>query len=213
MSRRNVVLIAVVGVVLAVAVGIWVVVSGSGGAPGPDDPDPTPTASGGTTEPEETQEPGVTAEELSAAVFEATTEPLATVEGEIFRRPDVIPGVVEVTDVYAGRSSTVVRFTLKALDDDAPGVPLEAFNRNRMITDDIRDVAVVDPVAGLRLQPFVGGNSEPDAFCTCSTSPRGVTTNGLQLTATFPPLDQGTTTASVEIPGFPVLEDVPVRRD
>lgn len=214
MNRRTVLLIAAVGAVLAIAVGIWIVLSGGDDGPGPDpDPDPTSSSSGEPTAPEETEDPGLSVEELSAAVFDATSEPLATVEGEIFRRPAPIPGVVEVTDVHAGRSSTVVRFTLKALDDNQLGVPLEAFNRLRTITDDIRDVAMIDPVAGLRLQPFVGGHSPPDAYCTCSRSPRGVTTSGLQLTAVFPPLDPGTTTASVEIPGFPVLEDVPVRRD
>lgn len=209
MSRTVKLLIA--GIVV-VAVGIAVFVACSGG---PDEPGPDPTGTGSATptEPGEPGEPDVALADLSAALFATQEDVLASADGAIPVPGEPIPATVELTDVYAGRTSTVVRFTLIATNDDGGPIHLSAFNQARMMTDDIRDVAIVDEDAELRLRPFVGGRDRPwDGYCTCSISPRGVTTAGLPLTATFPPVDGGDT-VTVEIPGFPPLESITVRRD
>lgn len=210
---RTVKLLLVGAVVVVIGLVIFVACSAS---------DDEPAGPGGTAPPEGTVSPsagpeeqdlGVTVEELSAALFDAQEDVLASVDGEIPHRTEPIPGTVEITDVYAGPTSTVLRFTLIAKDDSHPAIPLEAFNQSRTITGDIRDVSLIDEGAQVRLQSFVGGNSFPwDSYCACSTNPRGVTTAGLPLTATFPPVEGGDM-VTVEIRGFPPLENIPVRRD
>ncbi|MDM8085636.1 hypothetical protein QUV83_12745 [Cellulomonas cellasea] len=179
-----------------------------------DDPAPEPAP----TEVAETQaSDDWTVAELEQAVLEGdigTSTVLATVTGALLDGPRSIPAEVEVTEVAADEVSTLVRFTLRAVDDSNPMLPLTFFNQLRPLTADIRDVAIVDAGAGLRLLPFVGV-SQADAdktLCSCAGSPPRMSQVGQPLSATFPALDTATTTISLELPGFPAIEGLPVAR-
>lgn len=202
---------AAVGAVAVVAVGLVVFSSCSAD----EDPVPTPTA-GETTAPAGDDE-GWTRAELEALVFEGdigTSTVLGSASGEVRSRPTPFPAEVEVTEVTAGPASTLVRFTLSNVDDSTPLLGLESFNARTPLTRDIRDIAIVDGTLGQRLQPFIGVQADkPDtSICTCAAAPAQMSTEGQLLSGTFPPLDPGTTTVTVEIPGFPAIEDVPVTR-
>ncbi len=180
-----------------------------------DDPSPKPAP----TEAVATQASDEwTVEEVERAVLEGdigTSSVLATVTGALVDGPRSIPAEVEVTEVAADEASTLVRFTLRGVDDSSPTLPLTFFNQLRPLADDIRDVAIVDAGAGLRLLPFVGVSqvNADKTLCSCSGSPARMSQVGQPLSATFPPLDAGTTTISLELPGFPVVEDLPVERN
>jgi hypothetical protein len=119
-----------------------------------------------------------------------------------------------VTEVVADESGTTVRFTLVNLQDTHPLLGLEAFNEWRPLATDIRDVAMVDPVAAQRYLPYVGWTSADadDSLCACSAAPLHMSTAGQLLSATFPALDPSTDTVSLEVPGFPAVDDLPVTR-
>jgi len=181
----------------------------SGGA----DPQPAPTEAAATAD-----SPGDwTRAELERAVLEGdvgTSTVLGTATGALEDGSRSHPAVVEVTEVVADDVTTLVRFALRNVDDSDPVLPLSMFNRRTPLTDDIRDVAIVDPGRGQRLLPFVG-ISQTDAsvsLCSCSGSPAKMSQVGQPLSATFPALDPGTTSVSLELPGFPVIEDLPVTR-
>ncbi|WP_258726151.1 hypothetical protein [Cellulomonas sp. NS3] len=200
----------VAGAVAAVGVGLVVLASCS-----PDDePGPGATSTAGASS--STGGDTWTRAELQELVFEGdvgTSSVLGSVSGEIPSRPTPFPAEIEVTEVSAGSESTLVRFTLRN-DGEEVSPSLESFNRRTPLTKDIRDIAIVDTTLGARLQPFLGVQaSAPDvSMCTCADAPKQVTDAGQLLSGTFPPLDPGTTTITVEIPGFPPVEDVPVTR-
>ena len=183
---------------------------------GGDDPDPGPA----TPSAEETEAAdGWTREDLTAAVFEGdigTSQVLGTAEGQVVGPSSAFPASVEVTEVHAGSSSTLVRFTLRNVDDSDPLLPLEGFNARTPLTRDVRDIALVDAAANVRLQPFLAvpqSGERNESFCTCAAAPLQMSQEGQLLSATFPPLDAGTTTVSLELPNFSVIEDLPVTRD
>ncbi|MCL3859931.1 hypothetical protein [Actinotalea sp. K2] len=186
----------------------------------PSDPEPTPGPTSSAS-PDATQEPeadGWTRAEIAAALFDGdigTSEVLGSVDGQVTGPSSAYPATIEVTDVLAGQESTLVRFTLRNVDDSDPLVPLEAFNAATPLTRDTRDVALVVSAEDQRLQPFlaVTDGDRTTSFCTCSTAPVQMSQRGQLLSATFPPLDAGTEQVSLELPGFPLVEDLPVRRD
>jgi len=196
----------------AVVVGL-LVLAGCTGGDEPDEGAPqTPTA-------DATQAPdGWTRAELATAVFEGdigTAEVLGRADGQVVGPSTSFPATVEVTAVEAGTSSTLVRFTLRNVDDSDPLLPLEGFNSRTPMTRDVRDIALVDADANVRLQPFLAvpqSGDRTESFCTCAAAPLQMSQEGQLLSATFPPLDAGTTTVSLELPNFPVIEGLPVSR-
>ncbi len=118
-----------------------------------------------------------------------------------------------MTAVVADASSTIVQFTLVNTQDTDPLLQFSAFNALHPLFSDIRDIAIVDPGAEQRLQPYIGQlpGKELD-LCSCSYSPLQMSSAGQLLSGIFPPLDPSSTTVTVEIPGFPPVEDVPVTR-
>lgn len=158
----------------------------------------------------------MTTEEFEAAVFDGdvgTSDVLGSVEGELEDPPDKVPARVDVTQVLADDHSTIVRFTLASPTGEQESIGLPVFNQRFILAGDVRDVAVVDPVAEQRYEPFIGVavTDERLLTCACSTAPLTFST-GVPLTATFPPLDPGTTTVTFEVPWLPPLEDLPVTR-
>lgn len=182
---------------------------------GPDEPDPGPTPSSSASPDDGAAGEGWTTEEFEAAVLEGdvgTSEVLASVEGELSDPPDVIPVRVDVTQVLADESSTLVRFTLVHLGDE-PSRLGPVFSTTSVLSREMRDVALIDPTSEQRYQPYlaVRVTDEDATFCVCSGQPRTFST-GAYLTATFPPLDPSTQTVTFEVPWLPLIEDVPVER-
>lgn len=203
---------------------VWGVVAGVGGllvvgavvlvACGGDDGDPAPAPTAGATQ--EPSAPSMTTEEFEAALFAGdvgTTQVVGSVDGELTDPPDQVPARVDVTQVLADEHSTLVRFTLATPDGAPADLGLSVFNQRYLLARDIRDVALVDPVAQQRYQPFigVGVTDEENLLCACSTAPLTFSA-GVPLTATFPPLDPSTETVTLEVPWLPLLEDLPVTR-
>jgi len=181
--------------------------------------DPSPTPTGGASVPEETPESGGwTPAELSRVTLdvpESDDAALAEVEGALYQVVgDDVPARIIVTDVSANENGTTLKFKLRSLDGGDERFEAYAFNRRSPGLLDIRDLAIVDPTAQTRLQPFLGTSdpARPDVLCTCSQHPMNMSGVGGELSATFPPLDPATDVVTLEFPGFPALESMPVRR-
>ena len=182
---------------------------------GPDEPGPAPTSSGSADPDDGAADEGWTTEEFEAAVLEGdvgTSEVLGSVEGELTDPPHRIPVRVDVTQVLADDSSTLVRFTLAHLGD-GPARLGPVFSSRAVLAQEMRDVALIDPTVQQRYQPYLGVRvtDEDSTFCVCSGQPRSFST-GTYLTATFPPLDPSTETVTFELPWLPLVEDIPVER-
>jgi hypothetical protein len=196
----------------ALAAGIAVVTVLAVSACTGDDPAPDPAPTGGGTS---SADEGWTREQLEDLVMTGdigTGTVLGEAAGEVPSTPTAYPASIEVTQVLAGPSSTLVRFTLRGTDDSAPLLSLDSFNKATPLTDDIRDIALVDEANDQRLQPFLGVQDgvADTSFCTCAAAPGQMTTAGQLLSGTFPALDPSTTSVTLEVPGFPVVEDIPV---
>ncbi|QTE29961.1 hypothetical protein [Pengzhenrongella sicca] len=186
-----------------------------------DDPAPDPATSAASSDPDPTAtdaDPAWTGASLATALFDApiAAAPLATVTGALASDTTPIPATIEVTQVRASADSTLVTFTLKNVDDSDPTVNPKAFNADQPGTFDIRGITLIDAVAKQRLQPYVGRPVDDLEvglpLCACSDAPLQMSTEGQLLSAIFPPLDEGTKTVTLELVGFPLLEDLPVSR-
>lgn len=181
------------------------------------DPDPEPTASASAPT---ADADSWTVEELAGATLDAPVadvedDALATAEGALFQVVgEDKPARATVTAAAADDNGTTVRFVLRSLDGEEISIDAEGLSRRATGARDVRDVAIVDPVAGIRLQPFLGTSSasREDALCTCAKQPPTLSDVGGELSATFPPLDPATTEITFEIPGFPPMEGIPVSR-
>jgi len=200
---------AVLVVVLAVVVACSMQGSDQKTAP------PTATSTGSPT-PDPTAQ-GMTREQLQDAVFNGdvgSSTVLGQADGKVPDRTKDLPAHIDVTEVTASATSTLVRFTLKNAKDGQADLSLEAFNQRTPLTRDIRDVAIVDPVGQQRYQPYVGVSSTDKdvTVCACSSAPVVMTSTGQLLSATFPPVDAEATTISLVVPGFPEIKGLPVTR-
>jgi hypothetical protein len=209
------VLIGGIAAVVVVVLAVVVACSLHGSDKGTAQPPTSTTASTAPTDPATTR--AMTREELQAAVFGGdvgSTTVLGQVDGAVYDSVDPHPARIEVTEVTAFATSTLVRFTLVNLKDDDPLLSLEAFNRKTPLTHDIRDVAIVDTAGQQRYEPYVGVSTSDKtvSLCTCAASPLGMSEVGQPLSATFPPIDPSATTLSLDVPGFPEIKDLPVTR-
>lgn len=142
-------------------------------------------------------------------------EPLGTSTGHITVSPILqVPGVVTVDSVTASSHSTQLRFKLFTTEPGEVSVDYHMFNEFSPLTTDIRDVALENEAQGIRLLPLLGTGqndlANKERFCICSNSPKTVDEHGVTLDATFAPLPQGTSTITVDIPGFDAIENIPV---
>ena len=187
-----------------------------GGCTGGDDSDPvsptSPAASG------EAGGDSWTAAELARVTLDVEADEddvLGEVEGGLYQvNGGDIPARIAVTEVMADEYGTTLRFVLRTLDGGDVRFDPYPFNKAKPLTFDIRDLALVDPVAETRLQPFLGTNDpeSPGILCTCSRHPTVLSGVGVELAATFPPRDASTQDVVLEFPGFPALERMPVTR-
>jgi len=204
------------GLAAVVVVVLAVVVACSMGSDGKSAP-PTSTATTGPSSTPDASAQGMTREQLQDAVFSGdvgSSTVLGQADGKVPDRTKDLPARIEVTEVTASATSTLVRFTLKNAKDGQADLSLDAFNARTPLTRDIRDVAIVDPVGKQRYQPYVGvSTSDKDAsLCACSAAPLVMTSTGQLLSATFPAVDPGATTISLVVPGFPEIANLPVTR-
>jgi len=181
------------------------------------DDDPSPTGSGSATGGgSESSAPSMTRAELESAVFDGESgggEVLGSAEGAVPDQASPRPARIDVTAVLADETSTTVWFTLVNTEDTDPLLQLSAFNAQRPLANDIRDIALVDPGAKVRYQPWVGQLvGEDSSICTCSNAPLGMSDVGQLLSGAFPPIDPSTSTVTFEVPGFAPIEDLPVTR-
>jgi len=196
--------------VVALAVAVLAGCTGGGPTPAPTDPESAPEQSSG--------EGAWTPEELARVTLEVETSEesaLGEVEGELYQLVgDDVPARIVVTSVDADGGGTLLRFTLASADGSDKRFEPYAFNRKSPGLLDIRDLALVDPKAQTRLHPFLGTKDpeRPLILCTCSQHPMNISGVGLELSATFPPLDPATDEVTVEFPGFPALDGIPVTR-
>lgn len=184
-------------------------VLGLAGCTGGGEPDPT-----GSPEPAATASPTPrvwTAEDLAEALLgdgtpEALGEPVATTTGTV---TDLSTHAIEmqVLSLEADERTTTLRYLLRTTDGSslsAPGPVWTGEGRG----DDTRAIALVDDAAGQRLQPYTAwtlftASGEPslDASCACSDFPYLLDERAVPLSATFPPLSEGTDEVVVEFPG------------
>lgn len=203
-----------IGVLGVMTVGLAVLTACSG-----DQPDPIASGSATSTTSPEPDEAAWTRAELATALFDGdagTSSVLGAADGAVPDRATPKPARVEVTEVHAGQETTFVRFTLLNVDSSTPLLSLDAFNTKTPLTRDIRDVALVDSAQNTRLQPYLANLAAGESnvsFCTCATAPVQMSTVGQLLSATFPALDPATTTVALELPGFGLIENLPVTRD
>ncbi len=202
------------GAVVAVVVGLLVVGAVVFVACRPDG-QPDPGATGGPTATSDPVE-SMTTEQFEAAVLGGdvgTSDVIGSVEGELTDGGATVPARVEVTQVLADEHSTLVRFTLASPTGEPVSIGLPVFNQRYVLARDIRDVALIDPEAQQRYTPFIGVGvaDEENLLCACSTAPLSFSV-GVPLTATFPPLDPGTQTVTLEVPWLGPVEDLRVTR-
>lgn len=161
------------------------------------------------------QGPADAAEELAAQILadDEVPDPLVTVTGELPLRTGGSPVAVDVLEVRAGGTSTLLRWRLRSPGPERADTYTSALSRpNRF---DTRAVALVDEQGGVRLQPYTyvpQRNDDDDISCVCSELPDDVGPDGLLMYALYPPLDASTRTVDVAVPGLQVAEDVEVTR-
>jgi hypothetical protein len=109
-------------------------------------------------------------------------------------------------------STTLLHWRLKSTS----GSPVSASGNwasggNSSVTD-TRNVALLDTAGNLKLLPYLNAGQAifGDTDCTCSETPRTVSSTPVDLYATFPALDANARTVTVAIPGFPAMKDVAV---
>lgn len=171
-------------------------------------------AAPGATTGEDEQPEGLSSEEISAELLDrgdalAEREPVATVEAEVPLTPADAVLTLDVIEVVATASGTVVDMQVTA---PGPVTPQSGtFSAQEFVNPEyIADIDLLDPTAQETLRPVLA--AEGGRWCQCSTIPGGLGPVPTPLTATFPALDESTTTVDIRFGNFPVVEDVPVSR-
>lgn len=199
---------------LSAAALVVVVLAGCTGG----DPDPVSTPSASVSASASPAGDSWTAAELAQVTLDGESSQDAVsgeIEGALYQvAGDDIPARISVTEVLADENGTTLKFVMRTLDGSDVQFDPYPFNRATPLLFDIRDLALVDPGAEVRLQPFLGtaDPERPQVLCTCSRHPTVLSGEGVELAATFPPLDASTQDVVLEFPGFPALESVPVTR-
>lgn len=180
----------------------------------PDDPATTGAEAAPVASATEEQPEGLSSEEISAELLDrgealAEREPLASVEAEVPLTPAAAVLTLDVVEVVATPSGTVVDMRVTA---PGPVTPQSGtFSAEEFVNPEyIADIDLVDPTTEETLRPVLA--AEGGRWCQCSTIPGGLGTEPTPLTATFPVLDEATTTVDIRFGNFPVVEDVPVSR-
>lgn len=157
---------------------------------------------------------GSAAAALTAEVLEGdeVPDPLATITGELPLLRGGSPVVVDILQVRASDTSTLLRWRLRSPNEERVDTYTSALSLpNRF---DTRGVELVDDRGGQRLQPYTyvpQANDNPIS-CVCSQLPNEVGEAGVLMYALYPALDPATKALDVTVPGLEVAQDVPVER-
>lgn len=171
-------------------------------------PEPGGTRFEGTPEPTAVDPEEVSAQLLSAG--EEALEPVAEAEGAVRVYDGTTgeaPAIAEILSVDRDARATRLVWRLSSRSGTIRLDP------NTLRVDsgvDAQDVDLVDPQAQQRLKPYRYRDEINFAQCICSSVPIRLDERGQVLYGLYPPLGEGTSTVTVEIPGFPAIEDVPV---
>lgn len=187
---------------------------------GGDDPDDGASdgPAGGpvvSAEPGEDEEAdALSSDEISALLLDegealAQRQPLASVEAELPVSPAAAVLTLDVIEVVATPSGTVVDMQVTA-----PG-PVTAqgntFSSQEFVNPEyLSDIDLVDVQAQETLRPVLA--AEGGRWCQCSKTPTSLSSVPTPLSAVFPAVDEATTTVDIRFGGFPVVEGVPVTR-
>jgi hypothetical protein len=179
------------------------------GCTGGDTPSPVDTPSG---------EPDWTATELiEAVVAQEDDEVLRSVEGELAYQPVPTPARFEVVDISADDQATTLVLRLTYLGDGDLQVLSTYLSPDVRLADDVRGLALQVPTENIRYQPTLAALSttpEETVECLCSDLSEHVdAATPFLFTATFPALDPATRAVDLELPGFPLIEELPVDRE
>lgn len=156
----------------------------------------------------------LTTEEISARLLDdgealAAIEPLGTTAATLEVSPQPTEVTLEVLEVRAGPTGTLV--TMQVTAAETVGVGLSTFITGEIgNTEYPTDMDLVDPTTQERLQPITA--AEGGQWCQCSFLPRSIGPVPARISAGFPALDPGTTTVDLRLGTFPVVEDLPVTR-
>lgn len=173
-----------------------------------------PGASAGAA-PVGSEEPdALTSEEISAQVLDqgeafGDREPLATVQAEVPLSPADAVLTLDIVEVVASSTGTVL--TMRVSAPQPVTAVRETFSAQRFVNPEyIDDIDLVDAGAQETLRPIAA--AEGGRWCQCSVIPSSISSVPTPLSATFPALDEATSTVDVRFGSFPVVEDVPVTR-
>ncbi|MFC3689732.1 hypothetical protein [Aquipuribacter hungaricus] len=156
----------------------------------------------------------LSSEEISARLLDegealAAIEPLGTTAATLEVSPQPTEVTLEVLEVRAGPTGTLV--TMQVTAAETVGVGLSTFITGEIgNTEYPTDMDLVDPTTQERLQPITA--AEGGQWCQCSFLPRVIGPEPARISAGFPALDPSTTTVDLRLGTFPVLADLPVTR-
>ena len=204
---------------IAVGVGLLAVVLTITSCTGKDEKkaDPTTSASSGQSSGGEQR----TAADLSSALYAQNSGTvLGTSTGNLPNLDNVVPMKVEVLEVWAGPSTTLVRYRMTYLGDEVGFIPTGPYVSSRdrnMSPNDVRETEIVVPQENMRLDPYVAVKDKDESegdHCLCTDGFIGSfsAADPILLSGSFPALSPGIKTINLDVPGFPVIENLPVTR-
>lgn len=180
-----------------------------------NDEEPPPGADGKT--PSAAGSPADPARQLVESLFAEDVQPTptATVTGSLLVNGQPVPITVDILELRADESSTLLRWRLRS----STGQTVDSLSSTMARTGlfDTRGIVLRDAAGKMRLQPYTyeaesSENFMGDLNCACSTLPASVGAEGVLLYGVFPPLDPGATTVDVLMPGIAPAAGVPVTR-
>ena len=162
-----------------------------------NDEEPRPPADGQT--PSAAGSPADPARQLVESRFakDAQPTPAATVTGFLVVTEEPVPVTVDILEVRAGESSTLLRWRLRSSTGQTVGSLSSTMARTGLF--DTRGIVLRDAAGKALLQPYTYEAESNDISmgglnCTCSTLPPDVGAESVLLYGVFPPLDPGATT-------------------
>lgn len=180
-----------------------------------NDDEPRPPADGQT--PSAAGSPADPARQLVESLFAEDVQPTpaATVTGSLLVNGQPVSLIVDILEVRAAESSTLLRWRLRSSTGQEAASLSSTMARPGLF--DTRGIVLRDAAGSRRLQPYTYEPEKSDIFmgdlgCACSTLPINVDAEGVLLYGVFPPLDPGATTVDVLMPGVAPATGVPVAR-
>lgn len=179
--------------------------------------DTRPRAERSSAAPTPTASPEAPAQDLVDQLLapDVQPDPLATVTGTITVGQQATPVTVDVLEVRAAETSTLLRWRLRS--STAQRVDTFGSSMSRPGSQDTRGIRVL--TADAVLQPYTYEGPEGgvfaaagDLFCACSVLPTQVGAEGVLMYAVLPPMTGEPSMVDVLLPGIAPAAGVPVTR-